>query len=153
PGGRLMLSRILRGAPLGALALLVSGLAACGGVQIPPGTPTTVLSLDHLTCADCGERLAAGLRRRSGVYAATFDRRKAEVSVTASPPFDALTEATALSKGEDYTLALGAGRGGYIAWAKPPEGADVLTIAKEGRDLPDLAPHLVHGKVTVVDFS
>jgi thiol-disulfide isomerase/thioredoxin len=150
-----MSSRTLRGAPLGALApvLLAGALAACGGARVPPGTPTTILSLDRVECADCGERLAAGLRRRAGVYAATFDRRKAELSVTASPSFDALAEATALSKGEGYALALGAGHGGYVAWAKPPEGADVRTIAKEGGDVPDLAPHLVHGKVTVLDFS
>jgi thiol-disulfide isomerase/thioredoxin len=36
--------------------------------------------------------------------------------------------------------------------AKPPEGADVVEIAKEGQSLDALEPHLVSGKVTVFDF-
>jgi thiol-disulfide isomerase/thioredoxin len=132
-----------------ALALVLAGCAA----RIPADARTTTMSLDRLDCAECGERLAAKIRERSGVYAAAFDRRRAELTVTAAPSLDALSEATVLSKGESYSLAAGAGRGGYVAWPKPPEGADVAVIVKDGLDLPDLAPHLVRGKITVVDFS
>jgi len=34
----------------------------------------------------------------------------------------------------------------------PPPNADVREIAKDGEELRDLAPHLVQGKVTVIDF-
>jgi thiol-disulfide isomerase/thioredoxin len=128
-------------------------LGACGGAQIPPDARTTALSLDHLDCAECGDKLAAKLRERPGVYRTAFDKRRAELVVIAAPAFDAVTEAKTLSAGEEYAIVLGAGKGHYIAWAKPPEGADVAVIAKEGEDVPDLAPHLVQGKVTVVDFS
>src|SRR4051812_38876572 len=148
-----MWSRSFLSAALGALAMLTLSLGACGGAQIPPDARVTVLSLDHLDCADCGDKLAAKLRERPGVHAATFDKRKAELAVTAAPSLDVLTEAKAFSKGEDYALVLGAGQGHYIAWAKPPEGADVITIARGGADVPDLAPHLARGKVTVLDFS
>jgi len=128
-------------------------LPACGGAQIPPNARTTVLSLDHLDCGECGEKLATKLRERPGVYRASFDKRRAELAVAAAPAFDALTEAKTLSAGEAYALVLGAGQGHYVEWAKAPEGADVIAVAKEGEDVPDLGPHLVRGKVTVVDFS
>jgi thiol-disulfide isomerase/thioredoxin len=133
-------------------ALVALALWACGGAQIPPDARTTVLSIDHLDCADCGDKLATDLRARQGVYRATFDKRRAELSVIAAPSFDLMSEAKALSTGEKYALVLGGGKGGYIAWASPPEGADVVTVAKNGEDVPDLTPHLVRGKVTVVDF-
>jgi thiol-disulfide isomerase/thioredoxin len=132
-----------------ALALVLAGCAA----RIPADARSAIVSLDRLECAECGDRLAAKLRERSGVYAAAFDRRRAELTVTAAPSLDALAEAALLSKGESYGLAAGAGHGGYVEWSKPPEGADVGTIAKDGLDVPDLAPHLARGKITVVDFS
>jgi thiol-disulfide isomerase/thioredoxin len=132
-----------------AFALVLAGCAA----RIPKDARTTTVSLDRLDCAECGERLAAKLRERNGIYAAAFDRRRGELTVTASPSLDPLAEAAVLSKGESYTLAAGAGHGGYVAWQKPAEGVDVATIGKDGVDVPDLAPHLVRGKITVVDFS
>jgi thiol-disulfide isomerase/thioredoxin len=137
---------------LAALALAFS-LAACGGAQLPSDARTTVLSLAHLDCADCGHELAKELRARPGVYDAKFDNRKSELTVVAGPAFDAFAVGKELSKGEEYRLELGAGKGNYIAWKAPPEGIDVKTVAKDGEDVPDLAPHVVPGKVTVVDFS
>lgn len=136
-----------------ALMALALALGACGGTQIPADARTTVVSLDHLDCGDCGAKLAAKLRERAGVYRAAFDKRAAELTVTAAPSFDALTEAKALSAGEEYALVLGAGKGHYVAWAQAPAGADIRAVAKDGEDVADLAPHLAQGKVTVVDFS
>jgi thiol-disulfide isomerase/thioredoxin len=151
------MSLCLRGAARAACApvLVVFSFAvgACGGAQIPADARTTVLSLDHLDCGDCGDKLATKLRERPGVYRASFDKRRAELAVVAAPAFDSLTEAKALSTGEEYALVLGAGKGRYLDWAKAPDGADVVAIAKDGEDVPDLAPHLVRGKVTVIDFS
>jgi thiol-disulfide isomerase/thioredoxin len=136
-----------------AVAALVLGLAACGGAQIPADARTTVLSLANLDCADCGQELAEKLAKRPGVYSAKFSNRKSELTVIAAPAFDTFAVAQELAKGEEYRLELGAGKGNYIAWEKTPEGADVKTIAKDGEDVADLAPHVVPGKVTVMDFS
>jgi thiol-disulfide isomerase/thioredoxin len=142
-----------RAAVAPALVAFSLVLGACGGAQIPPDGRTTVLSLDHADCAECGDRLATKLRERPGVYRASFDKRRAELTLIAGPSLDPLTEAKALSSGEKYTLVLGAGKGRYLEWAKAPEGADVVAVAKDGEDVADLAPHLARGKVTVVDFS
>jgi thiol-disulfide isomerase/thioredoxin len=141
------------GKVLPAVAALALALAACGGAQIPKDARTTVLSLAHLDCSDCGHDLAKELGERPGVYDAKFNNRTAELTVVAAPSFDAFSTAKELSKGEEYRLELGAGKGNYIAWSQPPEGTDVKTVAKDGEDVPDLAPHLAPGKVTVVDFS
>jgi thiol-disulfide isomerase/thioredoxin len=87
------------------------------------------------------------------VYKASFDRRKAEVTVVAGPAVDVLGAAKALSTKEDYALEAGAGKGSYIAWTPPPAGVDVQTVAKDGADVPDLGAVVAKGKVTVVDFS
>ena len=44
----------------------------------------------HLDCAECAGRLAAKLRGQPGVYGASFDKRRAELSVIASPSFNAV---------------------------------------------------------------
>jgi hypothetical protein len=43
-------------------------------------------------------------------------------------------------------------QGAYLE-AKFPERADFKAISNDGADVPDLAPLLAQGKVTVVDFS
>jgi thiol-disulfide isomerase/thioredoxin len=133
------------------LALLI---AACGGAQpIPADARTTVVSLGRIDCADCGDKIVADLREQPGVYAASFDRRKAEISVVASPSFDVFTQVRKLAAEDGFEAILGAGRGHYVDEPAFPEGADVRTVAKGGADVPDLRPLLATGKVTVVDFS
>ncbi len=138
---------------LGLAAALALTLAACGGAQVPKDARTTVLSFDNLDCSDCGHELAEKLGKKPGVYRTKFDNRTAELTVVAAPSFDVLGTAKGLAQGEEYRLELGAGKGHYIAWTKPPEGIDVQTVAKDGADVPDLLPHLVRGKVTVIDFG
>jgi thiol-disulfide isomerase/thioredoxin len=113
----------------------------------------TVISLQKIDCAECGDEIVEDLRDRPGVYAAMFDRRRAEIRVTASPAFDVFVTVKQLAANEGFEAVLGAGKGLYLDWTKFPEGADVQTIAKGGEDVPSLAPYLVRGKVTVVDFS
>lgn len=126
---------------------------SCGGSQIPADARTTVLSLSNLDCGECGDMLASNLAKQKGVYKAAFNKRRAEVTVVASPSFDVFTTAKQAAAKEEFQLVLGAGKGSYLAWAQSPAGADVKTVAKDGEDVPDLAPHLVKGKVTIVDFS
>jgi thiol-disulfide isomerase/thioredoxin len=137
-----------------AAALLANVFAGCGASQtIPADAHKTVVSLIKIDCADCGQQLVEDLRKRPGVYDATFNKRAAEVSVISSPSFDVFTAVRQLASVEGFGAILGAGQGKYIEWAKFPEGADVKSVAKDGEDVPDLKPLLVAGKVTVVDFS
>lgn len=134
--------------------VLVQTLSACGGAQaIPSDAKRTTLSLEKIDCADCGEEIVADLRKRPGVYQASFDKKKAEISVIASPSFDVFTTVKQLASVEGFSVLLGEGKGRYLEWASFPAGADVQTVAKEGEDVADLSPYLAAGKVTVIDFS
>lgn len=114
-----------------------------------------MLSLDHLDCASCGDRLAARLREQLGVFRVGFDKRSAEMTIVAAPSFDPFPAAKKLAQGETFEILPGAGRGHYIPWdhTKSAEGADVRAVNLDGSDVPDLASVLAAGKVTVVDFS
>jgi thiol-disulfide isomerase/thioredoxin len=114
---------------------------------------TTVLSLGRLQCATCADSLARQLSNQSGVRKATFDRRKAELTVVASPSVDAMALAQALPKDEQFDILPGPGRGSYLPWNAPPAGADMKVAATDGTDVADLASLVVPSKVTLVDFS
>lgn len=112
-----------------------------------------MLSLARLQCASCADALAKEISRQSGVRKATFDRRRAELTVVASPSVDALGLAQSMPKDEPFDILPGPGRGGYVAWTPPPAGADMKVAATDGVDVADLASLVVPGKVTLVDFS
>jgi thiol-disulfide isomerase/thioredoxin len=135
------------------MALLFVGLAACGAPQIPADAHKTVISLDKIDCSDCGDEIVANMRTRPGVYDAQFDRNKAEVVIVAAPKIDAFTEVRKLAAEEGFEAILGEGKGRYLERLPFPAGSDVMTVVKDGVDVPDISPHLVQGKVTVVDFS
>ena len=135
------------------MALLCLVLTACGGPQIPADARKTVVSLDKIDCSDCGEEIVSDMRAKPGVYEATFDRKKAEVSIVAAPTIDVFTEVRKLAAEDGFEAILGEGKGRYLDHLPFPEGSDVATIVRDGVDVPDIAPHLAKGKVTVVDFS
>jgi thiol-disulfide isomerase/thioredoxin len=139
------------------LAAAASGVGCSSAGQrepaIPAGASTTVLSLAHADCASCGERLATAMRAVPHVYRSFFDRKRAELTVTADPTFDVVGEARRLSKGEPYEIVPGAGHGSYMPWQEPPAGVDVRIVVRDGRDVPDLSAFLAPNKVTVFDFS
>jgi thiol-disulfide isomerase/thioredoxin len=112
-----------------------------------------VLSLAHSDCAACGEDLTKKLLALQGVYRARFNRRRAEITVDATPTFDALDEARRLSVGQKFDVIPGAGHGSYLPWPSPPAGVDARIVVSDGSDVRDLASVLANGKVTVVDFS
>lgn len=141
-------------AGLAGLLLLLSGAAACASGGIPSDAKTTVISFPDLDCSDCGEDMARALIAQDGVYKTSFDKRRAELSVVADPKLDALALAqTKKPADEAWHMVLGAGKGKYLPWEKPKEGSDVVQVAVDGADVPDLAPHLAKGKTTIVDFS
>ncbi|MBM4376099.1 MAG: thioredoxin family protein [Deltaproteobacteria bacterium] len=126
------------------------GIAACG-----PSVPRvrSVVSLAKLDCAECGQNLALKLSESSGVLRTRFDRRRAEIVVEADSGVDVLAAARALSKPDEYELILGAGQGSYRPESPIAEGLDVVTIARDGADVPALEAHIVAGKVTVMEFG
>lgn len=128
-------------------------LSGCGAAQSGAGATTTVVSIRNLDCVDCPESIVAGMLETEGVQSATFDKRKAEIRVVAEPSVDVVKLARALAPEEGYEILLGAGQGSYLPWATPPETADVVLVAKDGADVPDLTPHLAKGKLTIVDFG
>lgn len=137
------------------LALSASLLfVACGAARpIPEDAQKTIISLEKIDCSDCGDKIVSDLRNRPGVYDAQFDRRRAEITVVASPTFDVFTQVRKLAAVEGFDAILGAGKGAYVEHVPFPEGADVQTVAKDGQDVADLKAYLAKGKVTVVDFS
>jgi thiol-disulfide isomerase/thioredoxin len=133
-------------------ALLLGACKSTGGV--PDNAQTTVLSFKELDCAMCGEEMAKSLIETEGVHKTAFDKRKAELTVVADRKLDVLATAKRLKPPkEEWELVLGAGKGGYLPWQQVPTGVDVKQVATDGEDVPDLAPHIVRGKVTIVDFS
>jgi thiol-disulfide isomerase/thioredoxin len=148
---------VLLGALLAASALSIACGAGAPGeaaTASPAEGKTTVLSLVELDCSGCGEDLAKALIQSEGVHKTGFDKRKAELTVIADPAVDVFALAQQKKPTEEeWHLELGAGKGSYLPWKDPPSGADVKEIAREGEDVPDLTPHLVAGKVTIVDFS
>jgi thiol-disulfide isomerase/thioredoxin len=135
-------------------AFAMLALCACGGSRaIPADARTAVVSLDRIDCADCGDQIVSDLRERPGIYAATFDKQKAEVRVVASRSFDVLTAVKQLAAHEGFEAILGAGQGHYLDGPAFPPGADFKLIAHAESEVPDVATLPVKGKITVVDFS
>jgi thiol-disulfide isomerase/thioredoxin len=144
----------MRSALLALACAAALAAASCGGGQtIPADARKTVVSLTKIDCAECGDQIVEDLRKRPGVYEATFDKRKAEVTVIASPTFDVFTPVRQLASVQGFGAVIGEGQGKYLDWSSFPEGADVKTVATNGEDVPDLKLVLAAGKVTVVDFS
>lgn len=131
-----------------ALSVLVEACAAA-----PKDAKTVTVSLEMVDCAECGDQIITDLRGRPGVYEATFDKRRAEVTVVASPELDVLMIVKQLAASEGFSAVLGEGKGKYLARPAFPEGADAQTVVEGGRDVPDLRALLVKGKTTVIDFS
>src|SRR5690606_34525750 len=103
--------RVVMRHPIAHLACALA-LAACGAQPLP-GARTTVISLQKIDCAECGHEIVSDLRQRPGVYDASFDRRRAEISVTASSAFDVYGTVKQLAANEGYEALLGGGKGLY----------------------------------------
>lgn len=118
--------------------------------RVPDSATTTVISLQGIDCESCGTRVIAALER-PGIYATSFDRSAAELTVqydaTAVSVADMLAAITTLG----YTGSEGAGHGAYIPAVEFEPGLDVVKIAS-GDQTVELEAHLAPGKVTVFDF-
>ncbi|MBK8252169.1 MAG: thioredoxin family protein [Polyangiaceae bacterium] len=133
------------------LALMLGFSVGCSSV--PKDAKTVTVSLDKIDCSDCGDEIVADLRTRPGVYDASFDKKRAEIRVVASPEMDVYTAVKQLAATEGFSAVLGEGKGKYLERPTFPDGSDAKTVVEDGRDVPDLATLAVKGKTTVVDFS
>jgi thiol-disulfide isomerase/thioredoxin len=136
------------------LATFAVGSFACrttDGTSVPASASTTVVSLTGIDCESCGTNVIEKLKTQPGIYAVTFDRVLAEVTVQ----YDAaqidvpaiLASVTSLG----YGGIEGAGHGEYVAEVAFADGLDVVKISEQGEAV-DLESHLAPGKVTVIDF-
>ncbi len=141
------------GARGGVAAAVLALVIGCGGA-IPRDAATSVVSLENLDDGEKRGDLAKALSEEHGVYRVSFDPRRAELTILAGPGVDAFSLVAKLApKDATFKAITGAGHGTYVAWEAAPSDADVKVLAVDGVDVPDLAPYLVHGKVTLVDFS
>jgi len=133
------------------LLALVALACAPGRTRIPGDATHTVISLQDIDCESCGTRVVEAAQDRDGVYAAAFDRTRAEVSIHHDATRVDAPALLALARGQRVKAVLGAGQGRYLPVPTYPAGADVRTIAKGG-ELVVIESHLAEGKVTVFDF-
>lgn len=133
-----------------AAAALALAEGACAH-RVPADARTVVVSLTGMDCADCGPPVVAQVRKEPGVHAVSFDKRRAEITARVAPGFDDRRLLAAVERA-GFRGEIGAGKGAYIPMPAFPPDADVVTVARDGADVPDLAPHAVAGKITVFDF-
>jgi thiol-disulfide isomerase/thioredoxin len=117
---------------------------------VPDSASTAVISLQGIDCEDCGTNVIEALGKQ-GIYATSFDRVKAELTVQYDATQISVADMLAVVTKLGYTGIEGAGHGAYIPKVEFDPGSDVVEIAKAG-EVVELEPHLAPGKVTVFDF-
>jgi thiol-disulfide isomerase/thioredoxin/copper chaperone CopZ len=143
--------------PARLLALLLCAAAplACArapaATTVPASASTTVISMQGIDCESCGAQAITAVTQRPGVYAASFDRVLAELTVQYDATKTGPADFVAVVEGLGYRGFEGPGRGAYIPEVELPAGADVVKISTAGEAV-ELRDHLAAGKVTVVDF-
>lgn len=136
------------------LAGMAAGSLACRpdvDITVPASATTTVFSLTGIDCEACGTNVLAKLQEQPGVYSASFDRALAEVTVQHDVAQIDTAAILAIATSLGYGAIEGAGHGEYVPEVAFADGLDVVKISKAGEAV-ELEPHLVPGKVTVVDF-
>jgi thiol-disulfide isomerase/thioredoxin len=137
------------------LVLAAPGSLACRPdaptTTVPASATTTVVSLTGIDCEDCGTTVIEKLQTRDGVYAVTFDRVLAEITVQYDATKVDVPTILALVQELDYGAIEGAGHGEYLPEVAFADGLDVVKISERGEAV-ELEPHIVPGKITVVDF-
>lgn len=139
---------------VGLLSASVS-LTACDtkgrSTEVPAAASTSVISLQDIDCQSCGEKLAAALGEQAGVYAASFDRKLAELTVQYDAAQAQPADFTAKAETFGYVAVEGAGHGRYLEQVEFGPEMDFKKIASAGEAV-QLDQHLASGKVTVFDF-
>jgi thiol-disulfide isomerase/thioredoxin len=137
------------------LAAFAASSLACrpdaDATTVPASATTTVVSLTGIDCESCGTTVIGKLKEQPGIYAATFDRVLAEVTVQYDAAQIDAPALLAIVTSLGYGAVEGAGHGEYLPEVAFADGLDVVKISKQGEAV-ELESHLAPGKVTVVDF-
>jgi thiol-disulfide isomerase/thioredoxin len=138
------------------LLSLVSALAVgCAAVRRLGGPPADsrihVISVQDVVAGDVLALLADELEDQEGFHKAQYDLVHAELKVWTRPELGPDAVASAIAQ-RGLRGVPGPGQGSYRPPRGYPVGADARILTLRGRDIPDLAPHAVPGKVTVFDF-
>lgn len=139
---------------LALLLLCTAPPLACARTAAPTAVPasaaSTVVSLQGIDCLSCGDRVVAKLSERPGVYAASFDKVLAEVTVQYDAARAEPADFVAVVEALGYRAVEGAGQGAYIPEVELPAALDVQKVS--AGEAVVLRDHLAAGKVTVFDF-
>jgi thiol-disulfide isomerase/thioredoxin len=137
-----------------SLALLTSAPLACqpttDKTTVPDSATTTIISLQGIDCDDCGTRVITALGNE-GIYATSFDRSAAELTVQYDATKVSVADMLATVTSLGYTGIEGPGHGAYLPELEFDPGLDVVKISEAGESV-ELEAHLAAGKVTVFDF-
>ena len=122
----------------------------------PSADPGVVLSIQNLSCADCGQGLEAIALKQPGVQSAEFDMGHAELHLALAPgtAIEPIVGALAAQPIDErvITVTVGPGQGRYASFAALDPKWDARVLVNDGADVPNLAAQLTPGKATVVDF-
>ena len=112
-----------------------------------------VFSLKGADCGDCGTHAVAALKKAKAVRKAEFDLLKAEITATVRDGVSDASIIELIRKAEEgLDAVVGAGHGAYLPMGEYPEGADVITLTRDGSAVAPLETLAVAGKYTVFDF-
>ncbi len=147
--GEIRRGRVNRGPTLVVLALL-----ACeprgAQTEVPSSAATSVISMQGIDCQSCGDEVAESLRQQTGVYAASFNRKLAELTVQYDPDKAAPPQFEAEVTEHGFVAVAGAGHGRYLEQVAFGD-LDAAEPVEPGQRV-TLSDHVVPNKVTVFDF-
>jgi thiol-disulfide isomerase/thioredoxin len=140
---------------LGALGGVLAVAAGCAAIRRLGGPPADarvhLLSLQEVSAGDVLDVIGDELDDDDGIYKAEGDITRAELKVWTRSDMRPEVVVDALAR-RGLRAVPAPGQGSYRPPRGYPDGVDARILTGTGRDIPDLAPHAVPGKVTVFDF-
>ena len=133
------------------LAALGPALALVCAAPVARADRTQVFSIQGAESVDRGDQVTAELKKVAGVKKASFDGRKAELTVRLADGVGDEVVLAAVARSGLKALA-GPGQGAYLPPDPFPSGADVVTLSKDGSAVGPFEKLRVSGKYTVFDL-
>jgi thiol-disulfide isomerase/thioredoxin len=133
------------------VAALCPALVLVCAAPVVRADRTQVFSIQGAEGLDRGEQVKAELKKVEGVKKASFDGRKAELTVRLADGVGDEAVLAAIARTGLKAVA-GPGQGAYLAPEAFPSGADVITLTKDGSAVGSFEKLRVPGKYTVFDI-
>ncbi len=141
----------MRSIPLSLILLLVFGALGLDA-RTALADRTQIYSVQGADCGDCGTALVAALKKAKVVKKAEFDIHKVELKVVVRDGVSDHQIIELIRKTEEgFDAVVGAGKGAYLPMGEYPEGADVITLTRDGSAVPEFETLRVPDKYTVFD--